>query len=245
MAILVGSALIVLVFLTSLLSGIFGMAGGLILLWILLLFLPVGTAIAVHGVIQIVSNFSRAWISRFHIDLAITLRIMAGVLIAAALFFWLRYTPEPGLVMLVVGVVPLLLWVPPTWLQLDASHPVQAVLCGLISGSLTVGVGVSGPMVDMFFIRTPVDRRRIVATKAAVQVLSHAVKVLFYWDSAFALSGVEWVTVLVAAPFTVAGTLTGARILTRMSDARFRMLARLLITAIGVSFLVRGVITLS
>jgi uncharacterized membrane protein YfcA len=56
------------VFATSALSGVFGMAGGLVLLAILLAMLPVATAIAVQGAIQIVANGSRAWFSRAHID---------------------------------------------------------------------------------------------------------------------------------------------------------------------------------
>ena len=50
MTLSVGAALLVAVFFTSMLSGIFGMAGGLVLLGVLLFMLPVGTAIAVQGV---------------------------------------------------------------------------------------------------------------------------------------------------------------------------------------------------
>src|SRR5690606_15582298 len=64
LAVLIFIGMAVTVFLTSLLSGIFGMAGGLILLWVLLFLFPVGPAIAIHGVIQAVANGSRAWFSR-------------------------------------------------------------------------------------------------------------------------------------------------------------------------------------
>ena len=242
---LIGAALIGVVFLTSLLSGIFGMAGGLILLWTLLIVLPVATAIAVHGVIQIVSNISRATYARAHIDWRIMALITSGVLFAAALFYWLRYEPSLSVMMLVVGIMPLLIWIPSSWLSLDASRPHQAVLCGLISGCLTIGVGVAGPIVDMFFFRTDVDRRKIVATKAAVQVLTHTIKVLFYWNSALVLTSSEWLAVLVAAPFTIAGTMSGNRILARMTNANYRFWTRLIITAIGGVFLVRGLLLLA
>ena len=67
------------VFLTSTLSGVFGMAGGLVLLAILFTILPVATAIAVQGAIQIVANGSRAWFSREHIDWRV-LAIMCPIL---------------------------------------------------------------------------------------------------------------------------------------------------------------------
>ena len=52
----VAVAPLVAVFFTSLLSGIFGMAGGLVLLGILLLIRPVGTVIVVQGAIQIIAT---------------------------------------------------------------------------------------------------------------------------------------------------------------------------------------------
>lgn len=60
MTILAGAFLIVAVLLSSTLSGVFGMVGGMALLWALLLMMPVATAIAVQGVLQLVANASRA-----------------------------------------------------------------------------------------------------------------------------------------------------------------------------------------
>lgn len=54
---------------TSLLSGIFGMAGGLILVGVLLALLPVQDAMLLHGVTQAASNGWRALLWRRHIRL--------------------------------------------------------------------------------------------------------------------------------------------------------------------------------
>ena len=45
---------------TSFLSGIFGMAGGMILMGLLLAMLPVATAMLLHGITQLASNGWRA-----------------------------------------------------------------------------------------------------------------------------------------------------------------------------------------
>lgn len=45
--------LIAAVLLTSTLSGVFGMVGGMVLLWLLLLAFPVTTGIAVQGILQL------------------------------------------------------------------------------------------------------------------------------------------------------------------------------------------------
>ena len=45
---------------TAAISGVFGMAGGLILMGVLASYVPVATAMVLHGFIQLISNFSRA-----------------------------------------------------------------------------------------------------------------------------------------------------------------------------------------
>ena len=240
MSLVVAAALLLAVFFTSTLSGIFGMAGGLVLLAILLAILPVGTAIAVQGAIQIIANGSRAWFSREFIDWRILGIICLGLVAAAAILFIVRYTPDLATVCIGIGLLPILVWIPKGWLALDASKPHHAFICGFLGGGLNLTVGVSGPTVDIFFIRTPMDRRTIIATKAAAQVVNHAGKVLFYWNATMVLTGWEWGAVALAAPFAVLGTSAGYWVLQRLTDANFKSWTRLLVTAIGIYYLIRG-----
>lgn len=240
MSIWIGAALLLAVFVTSTISGIFGMAGGLILLGVLLMILPVGTAIAVQGAIQIIANGSRAWLSREFIDWKILGIICLGLLTAGVVLFILRYTPDLATVCISIGLLPILLWIPQGWLALDASKPHHAFVCGLLGGGLNLAVGVSGPTVDIFFIRTPMDRRTIIATKAATQVVSHAAKVVFYWNATMVLTGWEWGAVALTAPFAVLGTSVGHWVLQRLTDANFKRWTRLIVTAIGIYYLIRG-----
>ncbi|UYN99260.1 MAG: sulfite exporter TauE/SafE family protein [Devosia sp.] len=232
------------VFFTSTLSGIFGMAGGLILLALLLAVMPVATAIAVQGAIQVVANGSRAWFSREHIDWPILGIICSGVLTAAVILFILRYTPDLATVCIGIGLMPILVWIPRKWLALDASKPLHAYCCGVLSGSLNLAVGVAGPSVDIFFIRTPMDRRKVIATKAATQVISHLAKILFYGTTAAAIGAGDWLLVLIAAPLAIAGTNLGYHILQRMTDDGFRKWTRWVVTAIGAFYLARGLLLL-
>lgn len=233
------------VFLTSLLSGIFGMAGGMILLWVLLFLVPVATAIAVHGMVQMVSNGSRAWFSREYLDLRILAILSAGLFSAALLLFVVAYRPSLVVVSIVVGLLPILVWVPVKSLELDASKPLHAYVCGFISGGLAISVGVSGPSIDIFFIRTHMDRRTIIATKAAIQFLTHATKVAFYWGAALTLSSEGWLAVAAAVPIAVLGTRSGNIILQRMTDANFRAWTRWIVTGIGAVYFVSGLMHLA
>ena len=94
MSLWIGVALVSVVFFTSMLSGVFGMAGGLVLLWFLLLVFPAGTAMAVHGVIQLTANGSRAWLSRHYIVWRIVAFMALGVLSAAGLLLLFNYSPN-------------------------------------------------------------------------------------------------------------------------------------------------------
>lgn len=228
------------VFLTSLLSGIFGMAGGLILLWVLMLMMPVATAIAIHGIIQMVSNGARAWFSRHYVDWKILAILIAGLVIAAIFFLIVDYKPNIVAVSIAIGLMPLLVWLPTNRLTLDASRPAHAFFGGLLAGALTIGVGVSGPTIDIFFIRTQMDRRKVIATKAATQLISHGAKVVFYWNATDELTGPVWLSVALAAPLALVGAQVGYQILQRMTDANFRAWTRWIVTAIGGVYLVQG-----
>jgi uncharacterized membrane protein YfcA len=236
-----GAVLLLSVFLTSMLSGIFGMAGGLVLLGILLLILPVGTAIAVQGAIQLIANGSRAYFSRAYIDWRVLLIMTGGLVTAALALFILRYTPDLATVCITIGLLPILLWIPQGWLALDASKPHHAFICGLLGGGINLAVGVAGPTIDMFFIRTPMDRRTIIATKAAAQVVNHAAKIAFYWGATATLAPFEWAAIALAAPSAVLGTSAGHWVLQRLTDANFKRWTRLIVSAIGIYYLARGI----
>src|SRR5260370_21705492 len=55
---------------------------------------------------------------------------------------------------------------------------------GTVYGSVCMGLmlmtGVSGPLMDTFFLGGKFDRRGIVATKATCQVASHFVKLIYF-----------------------------------------------------------------
>ena len=78
----IGAIILVTTLLTAFVSGIFGMAGGMILMAVLVALMPVATAMIVHGAIQMVSNGYRAVLWRRHIKWGIFARYAAGSLLA-------------------------------------------------------------------------------------------------------------------------------------------------------------------
>src|SRR3954469_8098389 len=91
---------------TAFLSGLFGMAGGLILIGVLLTILPLPSAMVLHAITQMASNGWGAFLWRAHI------RRRPGVIYlircAVALGAWslTRYVPDKPVALLLLGVTP-------------------------------------------------------------------------------------------------------------------------------------------
>jgi uncharacterized membrane protein YfcA len=143
-----------------------------------------------------------------------------------------------------MGLVPGLVWLPPGWIKVDASRPGQAYICGLSVTGVNLTAGVAGPFLDVFFVRTALNRHQIVATKAATQVFSHAMKIIVYGAPLFAAGGKGvpplWVFAF-AIPLSMLGTAAGGLVLDRLSDVDFKRYLRLILTVIGAAYLVMAV----
>jgi len=242
------TALVILiaVFLTSALSAMLGMAGGLVLMGVLALILPVPAAMVAHGMVQSVSNGWRAVLLRRYVLWRALGLYLAGSAVAALALFSVQIVLERAWLLVVLGLVPLLVWLPAGRWTLDASRPVHAIAAGVLVTGLNVVAGVSGPLLDVFFQNTDADRRAIVATKAATQVAAHGVKVAYYAAPALLASpaGLQWI-ILAALPLSVAGTTLGARVLAHISEADFRRWTKRVVTLIGLIYLAMGVAELA
>lgn len=241
MTLLAGAFVVLAAFLTAAVSGVLGMAGGLLLLGALLLVLPVAVAFVVHGLLQLVSNGWRAFLQRAHVGWRTVGWYGAGSLVAVGLAGAVAYVPSRALTYLLLGLVPALVWLPRGWLPLDAARPSHAALAGLLVTALNLVAGVAGPLLDVFFVRTEMGRHRVVATKAATQVLSHAGKVAVYLPLV-ASGAVPYAVVLLAVPLSMLGTAAGGRLLDRMTDASFTAWTRWVVTAIGAVYLVQAAV---
>lgn len=234
---------IVLAFITATLSGVFGMAGGLVLMGGLALVLPVSAAFVTHGLLQFVANGWRAFLHRKFVRWDIVGWYALASAIAAGVVAMLSFLPSKPMLYLLLGLVPGLVWLPQKWVNLDAAKPAQAFLSGLSVTGLNLTAGVAGPLLDIFFVRTAMTRHAIVATKAATQVFAHLSKVLVYGAPLLFKPNADmppWWLFACAIPLSMLGTVFGGRILDRMSDVNFKRWTRWLVTVVGVFYLIQA-----
>ena len=235
--------IIVMAFITAAISGVFGMAGGLMLKGALALVLPVSATFVTHGILQFVANGWRAVLHRRHVAWRIVGLYALGALVAAGVTAFIALQPTRATLFLLMGLTPLLVWVPERWIRLDATRPAQAFICGLSVTGVNLTAGVAGAFLDVFFVRTALTRHQIVATKAATQVLSHLMKIVVYGAPLLAVHGQGlppvWVFAL-AIPLSMVGTAVGGLALNRLSDVNFKRYLRAILTVIGALYLAQA-----
>ena len=231
---------------TAVLSGVMGMAGGVLLMAVLVTLLPVASAMILHGAVQAASNGARFLFLREHVMWGILPFYAIGALLAVLLFVALAFVPDPALVLILVGSFPWLARIVPTLRGLDVRRPVTGAACGATVTAAQLLAGASGPLLDAFYLRTEVDRRSIVATKALTQAAGHVVKIGYYaWVSnavldGFALADVPIWLVGAGIVLAVLGARIGTRLLEKFDERQFRRVTGWVILGLGALCIVKG-----
>ena len=236
------SILVVTAFATSILSAIIGMAGGIVLLTVMLLFLPPLEAIPLHGVVQLISNGSRTWIQREHVERKLVLRYCVLLLPMGFVGLAIATSLPPSLARALIGIFVLLAtWIP--GVLTAGTHPERSdrdrrffVLGGVV-GLLNPTVGATGPLIAPFFLNLGLARQGIIGTKAACQALGHLAKIAVFGIAGFAFASYAAPLLLLAAA-VVMGTWTGSRLLGHVSEAWFTRLYKTVLTLIALRLVI-------
>jgi uncharacterized membrane protein YfcA len=229
------------VFATSVLSGILGMAGGMILMAILISTLSVANAMLLHGTVQATANGSRAWFLRQHIKWRLLPTYSIGAAISVALFTGLAFVPDAGMVLILVGLFPWAARFTKRLQGLDITRPGTTVTCGFIVTSAQLLAGASGPLLDVFYLKSHLTRHEIVANKALTQTLGHILKILYYGVIVAVTSTLPSWLFLAAVCAAIAGTSVGTRLLNRWNDASFQRVSQLVIMTVATLCIAQGV----
>jgi len=233
------SGLFASVLVTSFLSGIFGMAGGLILMGILVAVLPVSTAMVLHGVTQMASNGWRCFVWRKYIHLGVLKGYLIAALVCVALFTAVRFQPNALVVYVFLGVLPFAPYLLPPKYVPDVSKPMGPYACGFLVTALQLTAGVSGAMLDVFYVKSPLTRQQVVATKAFTQTIGHFLKLIYF---AFLVdmgtdAFLPWWVYGLCVVTAMLGTTLAKGVLHRMDDAQFRRWSQWVLNAIGLAYL--------
>src|SRR5690606_16648674 len=159
-----------------------------------------------------------------------------GLAVASLIFTFLGFVPDRAVVLLVLGALPFIALVLPARHVPQASSRFGAQLCGVLNTSLQFIAGVSGPLLDVFFIRSNMDRRTVVATHAACQTISPLAKLIYFSRALGEEGSMEVMLVAVVVASAIMGTSLSKFVLERMSDNQFRRWTQTILLVIGVVY---------
>ncbi len=240
-AALVFSVLAASTLVTAFISGILGMAGGMILMGVLLAFLPLPAAMMLHGISQLASNGGRALMLRNEVDWRVFRGYVVGAALALGLFAATSIVVGKAAALIAMGLMPFAALLLPEKLHLNVERRGHSALCGFVCLALNLVAGIAGPILDAFFVRSKMSRHAVVATKALTQTLSHLVKIV-YFGGVIAVQGGEVSPWLIPTMVLLAflGTSLSRPVLERMSDASFRQWTRWTVMTLGALYLASG-----
>ena len=213
--------LVPITFLTSALSGVIGMGGGVVLVSLMTFFMVWREVIPIHGVVQLVSNSSRAFLLKEHIAWSLFFPFLVGSPVGALLaFFVVKDIENPKVALfLIVLLIFYVLFKPKKMPALNIPSWCFVFL-GVISGFMGVLVGATGPFLAPFFLRNDLEKQQIVATKAFCQTVTHLSKIPVFLAMGFVYRE-RWLLIVLLCLAAVLGTRLGVGILSRLPERLF------------------------
>ena len=228
---------------TSALTAAFGVGGGIAMLTLMGLFVPVAALIPVHGAVQLGSNTGRAWHQRANVRMDVAAPFIAGSVVGAIIGAFVVIQLPDALLKLVLGAFVIAI----TWTKIPGIE--KLTRAGLAAASVVVAllgmlVGATGPLVSVLFAQFFAnDRKALVATHAAGMVAQHGLKIVVFGLAGFAFA--EWLPLIAAMIVSgFLGTVYGTRLLERMPEESFRKWFKIAITVLALDLLRRGLMGL-
>jgi uncharacterized protein len=228
------------IFFSSFISGIFNMAGGMILLGVLLIFFDVSTGMILFSILSTAGNAWRVATWWKHINWRIWFQYTLGACLALIVMRSIAFLPSKAMVYLLLGLLP---WtielLPRTW------HPnIQwrgvPILTGVSTTAIQLMAGNGGMFMDIFFQKSDIGRHATIATKSFCQTVGNLLRIAYFGT----LAGIEdaiplWFFVP-AALLAIAGNILAPLVVNRMTDHSFRQWTRKLIFLVSAIYLMRA-----
>ena len=231
--------LVVASFFTSATTAALGLGGGVMMLALMGLFIPVAALIPVQGLVQLGSNTGRAWVQRAHVRTNLMRPFLIGSVIGAVIGGFTVVQLPDQMMKIVLGTFILFI----TWYKVPGLHKLTGVAFALVSGLmafLSMFLGATGPLMSSVLAALiPDDRKALLATSAASLVVHHGLKILVFGLAGFAFrTWLPLIAMMIATGYL--GTLSGSWLLSRIPEQSFRLAFKLLISVLALDMLRRG-----
>ena len=228
------------------------MGGGIILLGIMAMIIPDGyVVVALHGMVQLVSNFTRSFIFRKNINKKIIANFFPGAIIglffsALIILILISFFHVDSAKEIKVDILKPLIGLFILWflfgnrLQVKNENP-NFFWVGALSGISTTFIGATGPLIAPFFLKGKLSKEDIIANKAVCQAISHSGKIPIF-ILFFQFNYIKEMNIIL--PLTIAvflGTNLGKAILKYIPEEIFRLLFKGSLTIIAIKLILNEI----
>jgi uncharacterized membrane protein YfcA len=224
----------ILSFLTSLLTSIFSLGGGLIMLVALAQSFSPATLIPLHGSIQLANNFSRTLVYSEFFQWKLIKNILISTMFGAVIGIYLFGTlPENLLVMVIAATILFLTWAPLDSLIFSVMK--NDWFCGFISGFAGIFVGANGPLVTAYLRTKNLSPEVLVANHGAIMIFQHGIKIILF-ASFFNFMILDYfIFILILALTGYAGAILGRRLISKVPFKSFNIILKVFLTLLAFS----------
>src|SRR5262249_36375849 len=136
---------------TSFIAGVFGMAGGVILLGVLLVYFDGATAMGGFSLFQLPANISRVVVWREVLLLPGFVQFLVGGVIAFALMRLIAFIPDKAMVYLLLGAMPFCVELMPRDWRPNIEWRFVPYVSGFLTTIVLLIAGSGGLFLDVFF----------------------------------------------------------------------------------------------
>lgn len=236
-ALLIGTS-----FLSSFITTSMGIGGGTLMLAVMAQVLPANAIVAVHGMVQLGSNFSRVVLFFGDINWKLIGNFALGSLLGVSLAGLVVASLPLAILQIILALFILYsAWVPkPTFASGSRSY---LFFGGVITSALTMFVGATGPLVMGLLKSIDLATRSLVATLAMCLTVQHLSKSLVFATVGFDFARyLAPIGLIIVAGFL--GTMVGKRVLLKRNKANFTRTLNVILTLLALRLLYDGLTNL-
>ena len=221
-------------FLASMVTAVVGAGGGTALLLLMLYMIPAGNVVAVHGCIQLVSNFARVVLFWRHMHWPVIVRFVipmpAGVYLGLHIY---EMMDQDSLQLVIASFVLLSLVIrPPSSPEATGVPKAVYYVTGFFIGAANIIVGVLSPILGAILRLERLPKERLVGTLGFFGFAGNVFKI-----AGFAFVGFSFAPyaamVVCASLATIAGTYAGKRLLAGISSRTFTVAFQIMLGAMA------------
>lgn len=224
--------------LTSILTAISGVGGGMILIGVMPLFLPNIAIIPVHGTTQLASCISRAWLGRNHIAWSAVRPYAVGSVFGIVIFGVLVRFISLELIPLFIGTYLLLSqW--SSWINRRLSQFDNFYVIGFLQTGIGIFVGSAGAINMPKLMQQYPDNDTVVATAGTQVSMMHIGKIVVYFLLGFSFVD-YWKLIILLIVASVFGSFIGVKIRNLISAQWLKKAFPWVLTVIAIKIIFSG-----